>query len=347
MQILDVIENAQSGRAMANLAATFGISEDEARAVTEAALPHLAVALERNTLSRGGLADIVRALGDGHHEAILERPDTWSDPRVAADGAAILAHILGSDHKGRTLAARTSRATGIGGGIIEALLPILAQLLMGAISKYMRGGLGDVLSKLPIPGSPGGTGTSHDTGGTMPDRRSPGGFDLPRDELPPAGGFPMPPMPSDGPFSQRRDDSRSSPGDFDLPAPTNGRDATTGTAPPPAGGYRLPRYEVPGSEGSSETGGNWGTPGGDTGGFPLPLPGRNPPQDNPYGDLSDILRRRGNAPAPDGGGSLWSVVRNGLGGLLGFGGSGLFGWLVRLAVLKLGWPLLRRVIFGR
>ena len=131
------------------------------------------------------------------------------------------------------------------------------------------------------------------------------------------------------------------------PPPASNRDATTETAPPPAGGYRLPRYEIPGSEGSREPGGNWGALRGETGGFPLPLPGGNPPQDNPYGDLSDTLRRRGNAPAPDGGGSLWSVVRNGLGGLLGFGGSGLFGWLVRLAVLKLGWPLLRRMIFGR
>ncbi len=205
MQVYDIIEQAQSGQAIANLAATFGITEGQARSAVQAVLPELSLGLERNTLSRGGLADLLTALGQGHHEQILETPRAWSDPRVAADGSAILAHILGSEHKARVLTARAARASGLGEGIIQMLLPILAQLLMGAIARYAKGGLGDILSRLPIPGG-GGAGGG---GGGWPQPQSQpqsggrsgggfpggGGFELPRAEAPPSGGFPMPPMP--------------------------------------------------------------------------------------------------------------------------------------------------------
>lgn len=365
MQILEVIESAQQGQAMANLGAAYGISEDEARAVTQAVLPHLAVSLERNTLSRGGLADTVHALGDGHHEAILETPEAWQDPRVIADGQAILDHILGSTHKSRILAARASQATGVGGSIIEALLPILAQMLMGALSRYMKGGLGDILSKLPIPqgGRTRGDDAGHETGGTMPGG-SGRGFELPRSEAP-AGGYPMPPMPPSGdPLG--RDRAREpvdggNGGGFGQPRSGQGGDVWGAPAPlpdagqspsggAPSGGYRLPRYEMPGGAGGGEgSGRTWNDGGSGRSGGGFPLPGPRPEGDNPYGDLSDILRRRGGASQDVGGsgGGLWSVVRNVLGSALGFGGSGFFGWLIRLLVLRIGWPMLRRMIFGQ
>jgi hypothetical protein len=381
MQIREVIEQAQQGQAMANLARTFGIGEDEARAVADAVLPDLAFALERNTLSRGGLADFVRALGDGHHEAILEAPQAWTDPRVVADGQAILRHVMGSPYKVQALSDRAARASGLGGSLIEALLPILAQMLMGAISRYMKGGLGDVLSKLPIPGG----GPSHDTGGTMPERRIPGGFDLPRTEIPPAGGYPMPPMPDDGSGRAGQPEQRTerheeggyrlpwpggSPDDVwgrssrpreehRLPEPVSGerdggiglpRQAPEPTGAPPPGGYQLPRYEMPTSpdRGREDEAGSQG------GGFPFPFPmpgqGRQGGQDqgrNPYEDLSDILKRSGSSVPSGSSGMLWNIIRNLLGGALGFGGGGFMSWLIRLIVMKWGWGLLRRVLFGR
>jgi hypothetical protein len=382
MQVLEVIESAQSGHAMANLAAAFGVSEEQVRAAAGVALPELAHALERNTLSRGGLADLVRALGDGHHEAILESPRAWADPRVVADGKAILAHILGSEHRARILAAKAANASGLGGGLMEALLPILAQLLMGAIARYMKGGLGDILSRLPIPGGgggsvriPGGRGSddapSHETGGTMPDTRGGGGFELPRMDIPPGGGFPLPPMPpagdSEGP-SRMPLPERQGRGGFELPWPKGGgggrspmedwggrsSESPTGGS---SGGFGLPRIELPreggyplppipaephgGRDDGRQTGGD--PPGGGPLPFPLPGPGGN----NPYGDLSDILRRGAGGQSTVGGGGLWSIVRSLLGSALGFGGRGFIGWALRLLVMRWGWTILRRLLFRR
>ncbi|MGE0697834.1 MAG: DUF937 domain-containing protein [Hyphomicrobiaceae bacterium] len=372
MQALALIEQAQSGAALANLARTFGITEDQARKVAEKALPEMAFAIERNTLSRAGLADLVSALGDGHHERVLEAPAVWSDPRIAADGEAILRHLLGSEAKANALASRTAQAAGLGDGLVRMLLPILAQMLMGAIARYAKGGLGDILSRLPIPGGgarpPNPQGDvprsdiperdrrgGFDTGGAMGDGR---GFELPRSDMP-AGGYPMPPIPGSagdgGATPSPSSASRPRPGGSGLPWPT-GRDKPA-SRPADGRGFDLPRADgappggfpmppmPPSPDGDTRQNPRAGGRGDTSEPFPLPGPGE---RDNPYGDLSDILRRRGagtSGPSADSG--LWSLVRSILGGALGFGGRGIFGWLVQLIVMRWGWRLLQRILLGR
>ena len=340
MQALEIIDKAQPGGSVANLAKTLGIPETQARAAIEAALPELVRGIERNTLSRAGLADFVTALGQGHHEQILDTPAAWTDPRVIADGQAALDHITGSARNTEMLAARAMQASGLGSSIIKLLLPILAQWLLGAITKSTKGGLGDILSRLPIPGGGASQGQrpqqprrsrdsgGFDTGGTMGDNS---GFDLPKSDVP-AGGYPMPPIPGSNDGSGREARTPRSGTGFDLPPSS-----------PPAGGYPMPPIPpAPEDDYGSGRGGGSAFP------FPLPGPGgRN--ADNPYGDLSDILRRGGRLPSGDqaGGRGLGSVVRDTIGGAVGFGRKGIVGWIIQLLLLRWGWTFLRRILFGR
>ena len=71
--------------------------------------------------------------------------------------------------------------------------------------------------------------------------------------------------------------------------------------------------------------------------------GRPGPINNPYGDLSDVIRRGGSAPEA-GGGALWKIVRGALGGALGFQSRGILGWLFRMVVMRFGWNILRTVL---
>lgn len=293
MNIVDVLRQSQNGQAFDNLARTFGITPAEAEAVVRAVVPKLSDGIERNTLSRGGLADLVEALGQGH-EAILNQPQAIGSDATRSDGDAILGHILGSKDRSRAVADTAALSSGVSSSLIRMMLPFIASLVMGAISKQFKGGIGDILGKMG-GGIPGGD------GGNMP--RMP---DLPR----------MPEMP---------------------------------------GGSGLPR--MPRGSGLP------GMPGGGTlPQSPLPLPGEPPVApgmgDNPYGDLSDILRRGrlpGGGSIPDlgggagagGGGALWSIVRNLLGGILGFQSRGLFSWILRVVVAKYGWAILRSILAGR
>jgi len=348
MQALKIIDEAQSGTAIVNLAETLGISEAQARAAVEAALPEMIRGIERNTLSRAGLADLVSAIGRGHHERILDTPAIWTDPRAIADGQAALNHIMGSERNAERLAASAAQMAGLGSGIVKLLLPILAQWLLGALTKSTKGGLGDILSRLPIPGGasqrpsqPRSTGKDggFDTGGTMGDGT---GFDLPKSDVP-TGGYPMPPIPGSDDHqnagaNRRRPDfeERSNPGGFGFPWPgnTEAGDGSESDGARSGSGMGLPKSDMP------------------AGGYPMPpIPPApdNGGSDNPYGDLSDILRRGGRLPSGDkaGGRGLGSIVRDTIGGALGFGNKGIVGWIIQLLLLRWGWSFLRRILFGR
>lgn len=139
-----------------NLARSVGARPEQIASALNVIVPRLTSALERNTLSRGGLADLVEAIGDGHHEAYLKRPELLGSGTMRADGDAILGHILGSHESSRSLASRAAATSGMSESIMRQLLPIIAALLMGGLAKAAKGGLGDILNK--IPGLPGGSG---------------------------------------------------------------------------------------------------------------------------------------------------------------------------------------------
>lgn len=123
-----------------------------------------------------------------------------------------------------------------------------------------------------------------------------------------------------------------------------------GGAPAPSGqGGSMP-FPMPTGSGGGFGG---GFPSGS--GSPLPGPeGMSPPGQvsgrNPYGDLSDIVRRGGSGGSNVGGGTLWRMVRSILGSAMGFQSRGIMSWIVRMIVMRYGWgilqTILRRVLMG-
>ena len=162
MELFDIVRQAQGGNAIANMARAFNLTPAQADAAVRTLMPELACGIERNTLSRGGVADLVAALGDGRKIQNLQNPTMFGDPNVAADGNAVLGHILGTKDASRAAAQRASLSSGLGEGLLKMLLPYIAQMLMGALASKTQGGLGDILSK--IPGMPGSSTTG--SGGT-------------------------------------------------------------------------------------------------------------------------------------------------------------------------------------
>ena len=254
MDLMGSLRQGEGDAAISELARQAGISRAEAEAALAAVLPHLVGRIERMSLSRGGLADIVGLMG----EAGGSRPGIAEGEAGRAAGNAILEQLLGNRDASRALAARAAATSGLSETVIKALLPYIAQWVIGALARRAGGGLGDIISKLPQMGG-GAGGGGQGRGGRAP---------------------PSPPP--------------------------------TGTR----GGGMLP-----GPDGSAPSG------------------------RNPYGDLSDIIRR-GGRDASVGGSPLWRIVRNIIGAALGFQSRGVMAWLVRLIVLRYGWTILR-TIFSR
>lgn len=316
MQIFDTLVRAQGGALIANVAKSYGLDDKQAAAAFSAILPSLAAGIERNTLNRGGIADLVAAIGDGRHVQYLDRPELIGTEAMVADGNDILGHILGSRDASRAVADRAAAASGIGSGLLRQLLPVIAALLMGALSRHASGGLGDILKRLPT----GGDGRpqlpdSGDLGEIL--KRIPG---LPRSRD--AGGANSAP---------ERGDRDIAGGLGDILGKLGEPAGSPASAPRP-----MPR---PASSGPGDS--------------PLPLPdkipGINAPIErgpNPLDDLSDVVRRGAPSISPSAG-PLGNVIRDMLGGLLGFKNNGVLSWIVSFILYRWGGAILRRVLSGR
>jgi hypothetical protein len=135
MILLDLVLNAKGGDAVRQLANQFGVSEDQAASALQNLMPALAGGLQRN-INQGGLEKLLGAPANGQHHRYLEDPSTLSSEATIQDGNGILGHILGSKDVSRQVAAQASTRTGISESILKQMLPVVASLAMGSLSRH-------------------------------------------------------------------------------------------------------------------------------------------------------------------------------------------------------------------
>lgn len=330
----DILGSAGANAALQALAKSYGLTPDQLDAVVGTVVPALSNRIERNTLSRGGLSDLVAEFARPDHVKALTDPNFATSPAAIDVGNRALDNILGSKATSRNIAAQAAMSSGIGQAIIQKLLPIIASMVMAALAKNTQGGLGDILKKLPdIMG--GG-------GGGMPQPSSPSRRRQPQ---------PEPDAEPNWPQQGSQNPDLGGLGDILSKIPGfPGSEQTGNPMPMPGRTSQIPQpQQIPQPTGDTGFGGG----GGFGGGSPLPIPGDripgiNAPNDSPFGNLPDVLRRGGQSVD---GRPLGEVVRGQVGSTLGFPSTGIIGWIIRLIVLRWGWGLvsglLRRLLTGR
>lgn len=141
MNILSEILNTGNGQVVKQMANQFGLDENDARDAISSLLPALTAGLKKNTAgTSGGVDDLLSALIKGNHSKYVDEPDTLTRDHAVEDGNSILGHILGSKDVSRKVADKASDNTGINPAILKSMLPILASVVMGAMSKKTSGG---------------------------------------------------------------------------------------------------------------------------------------------------------------------------------------------------------------
>ena len=81
-------------------------------------------------------------MAGGQHQQYVEDPTALDRPDTIADGNAILGHLLGSKDVSRQVASQASAHTGIGADLLKQMLPVVAAMAMGTLSKQASGGVG-------------------------------------------------------------------------------------------------------------------------------------------------------------------------------------------------------------
>lgn len=132
--ILDMLTGAGGGGAIQQIGQRFGLSEEQTGSALGQLVPALMAGLQQNA-SQGGIESLLGALGSGNHSQYLDEPERLAQDATTQEGNSILGHIFGSKDVSRAVANRASEQTGIGADVIKQMLPVVATMVMGGLSK--------------------------------------------------------------------------------------------------------------------------------------------------------------------------------------------------------------------
>ena len=135
--ILDMLMNAASGGAAQQIGHQFGLSEDQTSSAMNQLVPAVMAGLRRNTAQEGGLNSLLGALAGGNHAQYVDNPEVLGQQTTVDEGNSILGHIFGSKDASRAVAGQAAEQTGIGADVLKQMLPLVATMVMGALSKHV------------------------------------------------------------------------------------------------------------------------------------------------------------------------------------------------------------------
>lgn len=137
--ILDTLFADDNKAVLEEVQKNFNLTEKETRVAVEELIPALSRGLQKNTQSGQGMDELLDALRTGSHRQYMEKPSSLSAPETTKDGNDILGHIFGDKKVSREVANRVSEKSGLSSTLLKKMLPVVASLVMGALSKKVLG----------------------------------------------------------------------------------------------------------------------------------------------------------------------------------------------------------------
>jgi len=140
MNILDMLLSDEQNSTVTDLSRQFGLSDAQTRQAVGELVPALSSGLQSNSSQPQGLDELLDALNTGNHGKYLDEPDRLGQASTRNDGNDILGHIFGNKQVSRNVAQEASQRSGISSTLLKKMLPVVASLVMGVLSKKMLGG---------------------------------------------------------------------------------------------------------------------------------------------------------------------------------------------------------------
>ena len=155
----EILQNAQNGKAVDNLAQQFGISPDQAQAAIHALIPAISTGLLQKTTA-GGLGGIISALGDADHQAAFSSPEAAQSDDTVQKGKDVVSDLFGSSHITQQIAQQASAVTGLRPDLLVQMLPVIVSIALGGLAKSAQNqGLSGMLGQLASAAQQGEFGT--------------------------------------------------------------------------------------------------------------------------------------------------------------------------------------------
>lgn len=146
--LYEILQNAQGGQAMENLARQFNLSQQQTQAAVEALLPAFSMGLKRQAGDPAAAPNLFGLMGGVSPEAFQNPMAAFT--QVQAQGNEVLGTLFGSKDASRAVADQAAALSGVGSAVLKAMLPVLAAMLMGGLQKTAttQPGLQDVFGQV-------------------------------------------------------------------------------------------------------------------------------------------------------------------------------------------------------
>lgn len=138
MDLLKILQaSGQQDKIIQTLGKQFGMDGGKANDVVGQLMGALGGGIEKTAQTDGGLSPLMAALGNIDAEKYIDQPDEAVN--ATEDGNQILSQLLGSKEVSRDVASQVSANSGVDQGVIKQMLPMLATMAMGAMTKKAGG----------------------------------------------------------------------------------------------------------------------------------------------------------------------------------------------------------------
>jgi hypothetical protein len=147
MNLNDIIQAAQGGQGISNLASQFGLSPEQAQSAVQAMVPAFSTGLQNAMQDPGSLGGLISHLASGAHVGSYADPNQAS--AAGGAGADVLNQIFGSQDIVARLSQHASQISGVDAQTIQQMMPIVASMLVGGLAHTLNShGLGNLMGEL-------------------------------------------------------------------------------------------------------------------------------------------------------------------------------------------------------
>ena len=168
--LTDIMQTAQSGQGINNLATQFGLSPQQAQSAVQSLLPGFSMGLQNKAGTTDGFASLLEMMTGAAHMKAFTTPSATAAPETIDAGKDVLGNLFGTNVAQQALAQHAANVAGISTSVMNAMMPAIASMIMGGLFKGAsnnglggllsaanNGGLGNILGQM-MGGNAGGNG---------------------------------------------------------------------------------------------------------------------------------------------------------------------------------------------
>ena len=166
----EIIQAAQGGQAIDNIAEQFGLPPGQAQQAVQALLPAISAGLKNRSSDAAGLGGVLGHVADPQHQAAFQSAEAAQSDEAQMAGTQALNHIVGGQGVVSAIAQKAANATGVSPELLEQMMPQVASIALGGVMTAMQNrGFGGLVGQLSGMANSGGLATASGQAAAAPE----------------------------------------------------------------------------------------------------------------------------------------------------------------------------------